>query len=357
MKPNIFIGSSVESLQIAYALQQSLEFDANITVWTQGIFKLSGSALVDLINSLTTFQFAIFVFSPDDISIIRNNKYVTTRDNVIFELGLFMGKLGKDQVFFLVPRDINDFHLPTDLLGITAGTYDNNRADNLLAALGPFCNQVRNVVKQFKYDNIDVLKLETREAKQLAIERPRCWEYLLFSELLASRISKTDRLLVDLETETIFIKTNALTGLEFFQWYKEAITDLKKITIVTSTLFLNTLTDALKDEEGDIFKLKYCAEKFDSLAKELLKWTQSLYGLEVPAELDEVKRILKGWAIKMYQEIKRLPQEMRRVTAEHLGGGVVNKISFSFNVAELKDINKVDLFTEYFKKTGKWPED
>src|SRR4051812_3252851 len=140
MKPRIFIGSSTERLEIAYAIQESLDHDAQTTVWTQGIFKLSSSALDSLINSLDNFDFAVFVFHPDDVTQIRQSSYETVRDNLIFELGLFIGKIGKDRVFFLVPRDVHKLHLPTDLLGITPGTYDNTRTDNnLLASLGSFC--------------------------------------------------------------------------------------------------------------------------------------------------------------------------------------------------------------------------
>ena len=40
-RPKAFIGSSSEALGIAYALQENLEADAEITVWTQGIFEPS----------------------------------------------------------------------------------------------------------------------------------------------------------------------------------------------------------------------------------------------------------------------------------------------------------------------------
>ncbi|WP_284460861.1 nucleotide-binding protein, partial [Chryseobacterium sp.] len=140
MKPNIFIGSSVESLGIAYNVQQLLEHDCDPTVWTQGIFNLSNTGIESLIKALNNFDYAIFIFKPDDISNIKRENYNVIRDNVIFELGLFIGKLGRENVFFVVPKDTENLHLPSDLNGINHGTYDPNRSDgNTLAALGPFC--------------------------------------------------------------------------------------------------------------------------------------------------------------------------------------------------------------------------
>ncbi len=52
MKNRLFIGSSKESLDIAYATQQNLSNDAEITVWTQGVFELSASTLDSLIKQL-----------------------------------------------------------------------------------------------------------------------------------------------------------------------------------------------------------------------------------------------------------------------------------------------------------------
>src|SRR5262245_19770517 len=155
MKPRIFIGSSVESLPIAYLLQQNLEYDANVTVWNQGVFQLSSTALDDLLKSLNDFDYGIFVFNPDDVGKIRNTDFTIVQDNVIFELSLFFGKLGKEKVFYLIPKGELNLRLPSDLLGITPGTYDNMREDgNLQAALGPFCNQVRLKIKDFIYESI-----------------------------------------------------------------------------------------------------------------------------------------------------------------------------------------------------------
>ncbi len=52
MKPKLFIVSSAESLSIAYAAQQNLRHAAEVTVWDQGVFKLSSTAVESLFDVL-----------------------------------------------------------------------------------------------------------------------------------------------------------------------------------------------------------------------------------------------------------------------------------------------------------------
>jgi hypothetical protein len=144
MKPRIFIGSSTESLKIAECIQSNLDYDSFPEIWTQNIFQLSKSSIESLFEELSKIDFAIFVLTPDDVVKIQDDLKAVARDNVIFELGLFMGKLGRDRVFFLIPRHAN-IHLPTDLLGIEPGTYDANHP-NLTASLGPFSTKIKEKI-------------------------------------------------------------------------------------------------------------------------------------------------------------------------------------------------------------------
>lgn len=140
---------------MAYSLQENLAKVAEVTVWTQDIFKPSSYTLDDLEEALDAFDYGVFVFSPDDITKIRSEEFRAVRDNVLFELGLFIGRLGRENCFFVAPLSDERFHLPTDLLGLSPLTYDPERTDNNLnAALGPACNQIRKAISSGLADAI-----------------------------------------------------------------------------------------------------------------------------------------------------------------------------------------------------------
>ena len=148
MKPRLFVASSSEQLGLAYALQESLVHDVETTVWTQGVFTLSRSTMADLMNILSEVDFGLFVLAPDDLTQMRGKELNTVRDNVLFELGMFVGRLGAERSFLVIPSGA-EIHLPTDLLGMTPATFESNRQDgNLLAALGPACNRIRRVIQK-----------------------------------------------------------------------------------------------------------------------------------------------------------------------------------------------------------------
>jgi hypothetical protein len=147
MKPAIFIGSSVEGLNVARAIQAELDHDANVTIWNQGIFGLSNTTIDDLLDVLSKADFGVFIFSPDDLVQIRDEQFLSVRDNVVFELGLFIGGLGKKRSFFILPEDNKGFRLPTDLIGVTPATYNAQREDNnLQAALAPASHKIRTAI-------------------------------------------------------------------------------------------------------------------------------------------------------------------------------------------------------------------
>jgi predicted nucleotide-binding protein len=149
VRPKVFIASSLENLSVAYAVQEELEHDVEPTVWRQGVFALSRTAMESLIRQLRKSDFGVFILSPDDVAEIRSTSKRIVRDNVIFELGLFIGFLGPERCFLVVPRGIEDLQLPSDIFGLMPATFDPARQDkNMQASLGPACNRIRRAVAE-----------------------------------------------------------------------------------------------------------------------------------------------------------------------------------------------------------------
>ena len=128
MRPRIFIGSSGEAIDVCGALQQELDRDFEVTVWNQDVFHLTYDALDSLLAALDSSDAGVFVLRPDDITESRGQSSPTVRDNVIFELGMFIGRLGRDRSFLLTPN-ISALRFPSDLSGIITSHYDAERFD------------------------------------------------------------------------------------------------------------------------------------------------------------------------------------------------------------------------------------
>lgn len=138
-KLRVFIGSSSEALTVAEHFAAGLEakHGANIeaTVWNQGIFGASQMTLHSLVTAAKQSDFAVLVLSADDV--VNSRELVgkaAPRDNVIFELGLFMGAISLERVFILPPRE--GVKLPSDLGGFTLlSAYVEREDKNVRASL------------------------------------------------------------------------------------------------------------------------------------------------------------------------------------------------------------------------------
>jgi CRP/FNR family transcriptional regulator, cyclic AMP receptor protein len=128
-KPILFIGSSREQLAIGEAVKASIPADlAHVTIWTDGVFGASSFALLDLEAQLKVSDFALLVAGADDQVTSRGTTKDAPRDNIVFELGLFMGALAHARTFMLTPAGI-DMKIPSDLLGLSELRYDPNESD------------------------------------------------------------------------------------------------------------------------------------------------------------------------------------------------------------------------------------
>lgn len=79
-----------------------------------------GRTIVDkLIEESNSSNYAIALFSPDDVLKDGSKR---ARQNVVLEVGYFIGKLGKERVRMLVKKNVE---IPTDLSGILYEKHDS----------------------------------------------------------------------------------------------------------------------------------------------------------------------------------------------------------------------------------------
>jgi len=195
MLPTVFIGSSSEGIEIARYLQSELNrYGAcETTVWDQGIFELSQSTIESLENAARRADFAVLIATADDTADVRGQSRSVARDNVIFEMGLFIGALGRERTYIVADQDA-DLQLPSDLSGLTYVPY--RRRDNPRLAVAEAALQITEAVR--------------RRGRQTSVHSDSATNGLSPSDVLEREI---DRICVSARAQGWRVRTNTDTTL------------------------------------------------------------------------------------------------------------------------------------------------
>jgi len=150
MTKRVFIGSSSEHLGVARDVRTDLSHDYDVTLWRDsGIFKLGNTNIESLEEISSTHDFAVLVLDGTDLVESRDVKGIMPRDNVLFELGMFIGTLSRHQVFALCADD-KELKLPSDIAGMALAHYKvkpNGEFD-----VGSACDSIRKAIDGIEID-------------------------------------------------------------------------------------------------------------------------------------------------------------------------------------------------------------
>ncbi|NNM84189.1 MAG: cyclic nucleotide-binding domain-containing protein [Phycisphaerales bacterium] len=118
-QPVVFIGSSTEGLDVAEGVRSFFSRRECVPkLWSEGVFECSQTTIESLTGLARECDFAILVLTADDMTVSRRRERPAPRDNIVFELGLFMGAIGRDRTYVLA-QDNPALRVPSDLLGVT----------------------------------------------------------------------------------------------------------------------------------------------------------------------------------------------------------------------------------------------
>lgn len=181
-RPVVFIGSSTGGLPFARALQVNLDHDAEVILWSQGVFGLSEGTLESLVGSTERFDFAILVLTPDDLTLSKDQEVPSPRDNVVFELGLFMGALGRTRTFIVYDRTAA-IKLPTDLAGVTPASFAPPSAGSLESALGASSTLILNAIqsqgRRARSPDEEYINQTTQYRVIKGLLEPTAWQFFI----------------------------------------------------------------------------------------------------------------------------------------------------------------------------------
>ena len=140
----VFVICSAEALTIARVVQNAFAHDPFlVTVWTDGVFRATHYTLESLEQAVDDSDFAVAIAHADDLTASRGVDWPAPRDNVIFELGLFMGRLGRHRAILMEPREAK-LKLPSDLAGLKTIPYRFETGRDARTLLAPACNELRD---------------------------------------------------------------------------------------------------------------------------------------------------------------------------------------------------------------------
>ncbi|MCK5721325.1 MAG: TIR domain-containing protein [Gammaproteobacteria bacterium] len=143
-KAKIFIGSSMNGIAVAHAIESLLKENFKVIQWTGAPFNHSKPLVHSLRAIANEVDLAIFVFPYRDI----HNHYFKEeqlRSNLLFELGLFVGLLGIDRIFLIKPK-YESFEFPSHFEGLSTFFHDIRNNKDLPSAIAPAVSIIHRMV-------------------------------------------------------------------------------------------------------------------------------------------------------------------------------------------------------------------
>lgn len=140
LKPKIFIGSSKAGLPVAEKVRANLSEIGDCYLWQDpNMWEPNKSTFDNLLKMASYFDFGIFVATADDLTLTNDKIVIQPRDNVILEMALFLGAMGKHKSFMLVENDIK---LPSDFKGIYMPRFNASDVASIKSACDEYIEKI-----------------------------------------------------------------------------------------------------------------------------------------------------------------------------------------------------------------------
>ncbi|MCW5964211.1 MAG: nucleotide-binding protein [Bryobacterales bacterium] len=146
--PYVFIASSsaTAARECGEHLAAQLQEVAEAVFWKHDVFLPGQHLLESLSLAIDRADFAVLLCLPEGKTNYRSKKYAGLNPNVLFELGVSLGRLGKSRAFVVRPQGAN-LLAPGYLDGISQVEFIMREESTAASTMGPVCLKIKEAMK------------------------------------------------------------------------------------------------------------------------------------------------------------------------------------------------------------------
>jgi hypothetical protein len=149
---------------------------------------------------------------------------------------------------------------------------------------------------------------------RLIIERPSCWEYLLFSEALTHEIAVLADVKRDWQYGIAVGRSTRMTPRSFSDWSQTKAQEALRFITNVSQIIGEALPQAFgpPGTSGDPEAILYCAKRLAGVYRSAMEWRLDFVRAEVATELDKLKATTARLCDNMVPEIEEFSLKLNR---------------------------------------------
>ena len=180
---------------------------------------------------------------------------------------------------------------------------------------------------------------------RLIIDKPRAWEYLLFSEALLREIRSSENLKQDWQHKVV-LEARTLKPMEFIgEYVPEKLYSASMVFKKLEALVNTSLPEAFGAPglSGNPEKIVYVANRIGSVYRRALEWKLDFYRLILHDELSNLRSLTASVLDNPVNEIEETTIRLARELAQGLAGPPDSSVSVNVTVRlTIPDLTKLE---------------
>jgi hypothetical protein len=162
-----------------------------------------------------------------------------------------------------------------------------------------------------------------RVQSRLILERPPCWEHLLFTEVLLHEVAGLSDMKRDLQFGIASATAVYMTPKAFKTWMEKRIQESLGFAVAIDQIMNRALPQALgpDGEDGDPEAILYCAKKLAGVYRSAMKWRLEFLRVNVPPELEKLKAATASLSEQVAPQIEEFGSRINRELKQAIESG------------------------------------